>query len=118
MILGVVGSRDVPRYGIMEEELDKIIKQYSVTMIISVGDMGPDCLIQRYASLCQIPCKEMRPERIDEVIDLCDRLVAFWDGGFRGTTPYVVTKAVSVGTLVRVIRVDRMDSRYHLRYHL
>jgi len=93
MKLAVVGSRGFNNYEFLCETLDKI---KDVDTIVSGGAKGADSLGARYAKDRKLKLIEFKPDwnkfgksagfkRNIQIVDECDKLVAFWDGVSKGT---------------------------------
>lgn len=86
----IVGSRNI-------DNID--ISPYipgDVTHIISGGAKGVDTLAEQYADKHKISKSIFRPrydlykrgapiKRNDKMVDMCDKVIAFWDGKSKGT---------------------------------
>ena len=94
MELAIIGSRSFNDYDKLKNEVDKI---ENITTIISGGAKGADTLAEKYAFEKNIPIKIFPANwskfgkragiiRNKEIIDNCDKVIAFWDGESRGTT--------------------------------
>jgi len=93
MKLAIIGSRSFNDYDKLKNEVDKI---KDITTIISGGAKGADTLAEKYAFEKNIPIKIFPANwskfgkqagiiRNKEIIDNCDKVIAFWDGESRGT---------------------------------
>lgn len=109
MKLAVIGSR----------ELSLDITPYvpeGVDEIISGGAKGIDTCAEEYADKKKLSKHIIRPrydlypskvapiKRNDIIIDLCDEVLAFWDGQSRGTSS-TINKAKKKGKPVIVIEI-------------
>ena len=93
MIIGFTGSRNITELN--EDILKELDKVKNKDIIIHGGAIGADQLIKEYASMNKIEQKIIRPinpsnnqhylYRNIEIITLCDKLIAYWDGKSRGT---------------------------------
>ena len=94
--LAVVGSRGFKDYECLKNTLDSIHNKIPITEIISGGAKGADSLAEKWAIENEVPTTIIYPEwelygksagfiRNREIISLCDRVVAFWDGESKGT---------------------------------
>lgn len=92
MKIAVIGSRD----GFTKEEIyNKLDKSGFIEKIITGGARGVDTYAERYAYIHRIECEIIRPEnpsikydylkRNMEIINKCDKAIAFWDGKSKGT---------------------------------
>ena len=89
----ITGSRTITDKDRIFGVLDKEIKEGDV--IIHGGARGVDSTIQFYCGERNIPCvctkpiypckKEYYLYRNAEMVGMCDRVIAFWDGESRGT---------------------------------
>jgi hypothetical protein len=93
MKLAIVGSRTFNDYGLLVSSIKDIP---DVTEIVSGGARGADKLAERYAKEKNIPIKIFLPEwdllgksagyiRNKQIVDYCDKVLAFWDGISKGT---------------------------------
>ncbi len=91
-IFAVVGSRTFSDYKLLETVLD----EFEIEEIITGGARGADRLAETYADARGIKKRVIRPDydrygrpaplvRNRVIVDLADRVVAFWDGKSRGT---------------------------------
>jgi hypothetical protein len=92
MKIAVIGSRNFNDY----KKLCETLSQYEISEIVSGGAKGADSLAERYSKEYDIKItifypdwkkfgKSAGPIRNKEIIDYCDRVVAFWDGTSKGT---------------------------------
>lgn len=90
MKLLIVGSRSI-----VDFDLEGLVPD-DVDLIISGGARGMDTVAERYADSHSIPKLIIRPRydrygrgaplrRNEEMVDLCDAVLAVWDGESRGT---------------------------------
>jgi len=108
MKIAVVGSRSITGYidftAILPDNID---------LIISGGANGVDTLAEEYADRNGIEKLIIKPDykryqrrapliRDCEMVDLCDAVVAVWDGSSRGTA-YTVKYAVKTGKPVKLM---------------
>jgi len=107
----VVGSRSIKDFD---------ISPYIPTdteMIISGGANGIDTLAEEYADKKRISKLIMRPQynlyrktaplkRNESMVELCDRVLVFWDGLSKGTK-YTIDYAKEIGKPVDVIIVPQ-----------
>lgn len=107
MKLLIVGSR-----GIKDIDISMYLPE-NVECIISGGAVGADTIAERYADKQGIHKIIIKPKyelygraapikRNKEMVDMCDQLLAFWDGRSRGTK-YTISYAKKMGKIVRVI---------------
>jgi hypothetical protein len=68
----------------------------TITEFVSGGARGADQLAEKYSSQIGIPIKvfpadwdkygrSAGPRRNEQIVEYCDRLIAFWDGKSKGT---------------------------------
>ena len=109
MTLAIIGSRDCPAVDI-EEYLDEM-----PDAIVSGGAKGADTCAREFATRKGIKMIEFLPDykrygrsaplvRNRQIIDCCDKVLAFWDGKSKGTK-YTIDYAEKMGKPVRVIRI-------------
>ncbi len=90
MILMIAGSRSINNI-----DISKYIPK-DTTHIISGGAKGVDTLAEQYADKHKISKTILRPrydlykkgaplKRNNEMVDICDKVIAFWDGKSKGT---------------------------------
>lgn len=110
MKLLISGSRSIT-----ELDLEPYIPD-GVTEIISGGAKGVDALAEEYADRHGIPKTIVLPrytlygraapiKRDDEMVDMCDTVLAFWDGRSSGTK-HTVDYANKTGKSVKIVVVD------------
>ena len=102
--IAIIGSREFFDYDLLEDKINKLIKDYSwsIEEIVSGGAIGCDTLAKQFAEQNKISIKEFKPDynlgrhapllRNDEIVAYSDIIVAFWDGESTGTK-YVINKA-------------------------
>lgn len=110
MKIAVVGSRGWEDYARLEGVLDK----YPASELVSGAAQGADRLAEVYAIKRRIPITIYEPnmtggydvreyhKRNQNIVENCDKLVAFWDGksaGTRGT----IERARRAGKLLEVV---------------
>ena len=110
MKIAVVGSRVWEDYARLEGVLDK----YPASELVSGAAQGADRLAEVYAIKRRIPITIYEPnmtggydvreyhKRNQNIVENCDKLVAFWDGksaGTRGT----IERARRAGKLLEVV---------------
>jgi hypothetical protein len=110
MKIAVVGSRGWEDYARLEWVLDK----YPASELVSGAAQGADRLAEVYAIKRRIPITIYEPnmtggydvreyhKRNQNIVENCDKLVAFWDGksaGTRGT----IERARRAGKLLEVV---------------
>ena len=95
-ILLVTGSREISDYRFVFKSLDDIKKDYSFDSLLTGGAEGVDFLVKLYALYHKIPYEQIKPDwkqfgkgagaiRNAEMVDICDKGTAIWDGFSRGT---------------------------------
>lgn len=108
----IAGSR-------IEEKID--ISEYippETTVIISGGAKGIDTLAEIYAEQHNIEKIIMKPnykkfgkfaplKRNEEMVDIADRIVIFWDGKSKGTR-YTLKYALKSGKPIQVISIPKI----------
>lgn len=91
-------------------------------LILSGGASGVDTLAEQYADKHKISKLILRPrydlyrraaplKRNDAMVDICDRVLIFWDGVSRGTK-HTIDYARKTGKPVEVITIDN-NQRSH-----
>ena len=92
MTIGVIGSRNFKDYELLKSTLDKL----DINCIVSGGARGADSLAEKYANENNINTIIFKPDwslgkgagfiRNAKVINISDKIVAFWDGISKGTS--------------------------------
>jgi len=111
MKLLIIGSRSIKEYDFGEHI------PAGVTMIISGGAGGIDTLAEKYADKKRLTKLIMRPRydlygraaplrRNEQMVELCDAVLAVWDGSSRGTK-YTLDYAEKLGKRVILLLSDR-----------
>lgn len=111
MKVAIVGSRT------LEIEILKDIIPKSTTQIISGAARGIDRKARQLATELHIQILEICPDyerykrlaplkRNDEIIDLSDMVIAFWDGKSRGTK-YVIDRCKQLGKPLKVYMISK-----------
>ena len=101
MKIAVIGSR-----GITKIDLGKYLPE-GTTEIVSGGAKGVDTCAAQYARANGLKLTEFLPDyetygrgaplvRNEQIVDYCDKLIAFWDGKSTGTV-YTVKACVRKG---------------------
>lgn len=96
MKLAVVGSRNFQDYDLLRSKLSKINDETPITLILSGGAQGADCLGEFFAEENNIPTQIFKPDwkkfgraagviRNEDIIKNSDQVIAFWDGKSKGT---------------------------------
>lgn len=107
MKLLIAGSRNI-------KNID--LKQYipkETTLIISGGATGVDTIAEQYADKYRISKLILRPRydlyrrnaplmRNDEMVDICDKVLIFWDGVSKGTK-HTIDYAKKLGKPIDII---------------
>lgn len=107
MKLLIVGSRSITDFDISPYIPD------DVELIISGGAKGIDTLAELYADKVKISKLILRPDykkykrgaplkRNEEMVDLCDKALVFWDGVSKGTK-YTIDYAGKIGKEIEII---------------
>ena len=110
MKLLIAGSRSIKTFGI-----DRFIPT-ETTLIISGGAAGIDTIAEEYADRMRISKIILRPDyktfgrsaplkRNEEMVDMCDRVLVFWDGVSKGTK-YTINFAKKVGKPIEIIMIE------------
>jgi len=108
MIVLVCGSREINNYSLVEKAIHA--SGFPPTKIIGGGARGVDTRAKLYATINQIPFEEFPADwdthgknagkiRNRTMVDLCDAVVAVWDGrspGTRHTIKYAELKGKPV----------------------
>ena len=115
MKLGIVGSRKLDDYSILEEAIKEHYPNCS--FIVSGGALGADTLGVLYAQIHKIPYFEHLPNtdlysdfataakaRNTLIVDDADEILAFWNGKSSGTRDSI-EKAYASGTPFKVIKI-------------
>lgn len=107
MKLAVVGSRNWQ----MPIVISQILSEIYPSEIVSGGAQGVDSFAEAWAKLHLIPVKVFKPDwskgksagaqRNRQIIDYCDKLIAFWDGKSKGTK-ISIDMAAKAGKLWKV----------------
>ena len=114
MNIGVVGSRNLEDYDVVEAVLISSVNPKEDT-IISGGARGADQLAEHFANDNNIPKKIYKPDyeqygiaapfiRNQLIVDDADMIVAFWDGKSSGTLD-TIKKAEKKGITVLNIQI-------------
>ena len=109
MKLLIVGSRSIT-----DIDISAYIPS-NVDLIISGGAKGIDIIAEKYADEKRISKLIMRPEynlykraaplkRNDKMVDICDKVIVFWDGVSKGTK-HTIDYAVKVGKPIEIIKI-------------
>lgn len=109
MKLLVAGSRSIKNF-----DLSKYIPN-DTEIIISGGSAGVDALAEQYADEMKLSKFILRPKykrykrgaplkRNDEMVDMCDKVLAIWDGVSKGTK-HTIDYANKVGKPVEIVRI-------------
>lgn len=115
----VAGSRRFANYDDVSKVIDKMIVNKREThniVIVSGGAQGPDTLGRAYAirngfrvELCEADWdnvgKSAGFRRNEQMRDVADALLAFWDGKSKGTK-HMIDIMVGAGKPVRIAEVD------------
>lgn len=109
MKLLIVGSRSITDFDISPYIPD------DVELIISGGARGIDTLAEQYADKMKISKLVLRPnyarykrgaplKRNNKMVDMCDKVLVFWDGVSRGTK-HTVDCAIHSGKDIEIVKV-------------
>lgn len=115
----VAGSRKFTSYDDVAAVINKMIVNKKKThniVIVSGGAQGPDTLGRAYAikngyrvELCEADWdrlgKSAGYRRNEQMRDISDALLAFWDGKSKGTR-HMIESMLAVGKPVRIAEVD------------
>lgn len=115
----VAGSRKFASYDDVAAVINKMIVNKKKThniVIVSGGAQGPDTLGRAYAikngyrvELCEADWdrlgKSAGYRRNEQMRDISDALLAFWDGKSKGTR-HMIESMLAVGKPVRIAEVD------------
>jgi hypothetical protein len=94
MKVAIIGSRTFNDYELLKRTLNEM--NSSIELIVSGGAVGADKLGEKYAYEYSIPTLIFIPDwetfgryagflRNKDIVDNCDRVIAFWDGKSKGT---------------------------------
>lgn len=108
MKLAIIGSRNINNI-----DISKHIT-LNPSQIISGGAKGVDTLAADYAAINNIGLLVIKPDykahrqgapirRNEKIVQLCDQVLAFWDGSSRGTK-YVIDYAQKLGKHVTIVK--------------
>lgn len=112
----VAGSRGFNDYERLRDVLDKLLaSKLPDVQVVSGAARGADQLGERYASEKGLGVNRMPADwdthgrragyvRNEQMAEVADALVAFWDGESRGTK-HMIDIATAKGMMVRVVRV-------------
>lgn len=109
MKLMIAGSRTIENIDISPYISD------DTELIISGGAKGIDALAEQYADKHRISKLILRPKyklyqrrapliRNDEMVDMCDKVLVFWDGKSRGTK-HTIDYAKRTGKPIDIITI-------------
>ena len=110
MKIAIVGSRDFPDLEVVKEYVRGLPEG---TVVISGGARGVDSTAEAEARLCGLEVISFVPDwnkhgkkagflRNVDIVEACDKLVAFWDGKSKGTQ-HSLTLAKTMGKEWRII---------------
>lgn len=110
MKLLIAGSRSITDFDISE------YIPSDTSLIISGGANGVDTLAEEYADKKRISKLILRPrydlyrraaphKRNDEMVELCDKVLIFWDGVSKGTK-HTIDYANKIGKPIEIITVS------------
>ncbi len=109
MKLLIAGSRSITDFDISE------YIPSDTSLIISGGANGVDTLAEEYADKKRISKLILRPrydlyrraaplKRNDEMVELCDKVLIFWDGVSKGTK-HTIDYANKIGKPIEIITI-------------
>lgn len=110
----IAGGRDFNDYALLEQKMDKLLKNQDDIVVVCGMARGADSLGEQYAksrgyTVYYYPAKwdkygkSAGYRRNEKMAENADALVAFWDGKSRGTK-HMIDIAISHNLNVRVIR--------------
>lgn len=110
MKLAIIGSRSFDNYDFLKTRFKDIGE---IEVVISGGAKGADALAEKWALENNIPTKIFLPDfkkfgrgayrmRNEEIVNLSDEIIAFWDGKSKGTKNSI-TYARKKNKLVTII---------------
>jgi len=121
----IAGGRDFNDYELLVRKCNKILRNIKDVEVISGkqktidkegNEYGADFLGERYAESKGYKIKSFPylkqygraggPMRNEQMADYADALIAFWDGGSRGTAD-MIERAKSHGLKIRVIKYKK-----------
>jgi len=120
----IVGSRTIHNY----PAISKILKQHDIQAIISGGAKGVDTLANTYADKHNIEIVNIYPKwnthgkkagyiRNKQIVNLCNVVLAFWDGKSKGTThSFTLAKQLHKDLYIYVYNVNKRCFELHLHY--
>ena len=114
--IAIIGSRSLAGM-----DLTSYLPRHRNWRLISGGAVGVDSIAERWADGLGVPKTILRPDyprfghsaplvRDREIVDLADRVLAFWDGSSHGTN-YTVTYALSKGKPVELFLIQNGSVR-------
>lgn len=109
MKLLIAGSRSITDF-----DISPYIPE-GVSVIISGGAGGVDTLAEKYADKMKLSKYIIRPnyarykkgaplKRNDEMVDMCDMVLVFWDGVSNGTK-HTIDYAAKIGKSIDVVKI-------------
>jgi len=109
MELLITGSRTFNDKELLFSELNKL----NFDLLISGGAKGADQLAEEFVRCHNIPIDQHKPDykkygrgapivRNKEMVELCDTVIAFWDGKSKGTKS-TIDYAKKLGKEIRII---------------
>jgi hypothetical protein len=95
MKLAIIGSRDFPDMDLVRYVVSRVCRNTPGLVIVSGGARGVDQVAAATAELHKVTLEVWLPDwskgrgagmaRNTQIIDNCDRFLAFWDGQSKGT---------------------------------
>lgn len=121
MKIAVIGSRSFK-----DKELLKAVLDAEIQMIelITGGAVGADTMAENWAKNRQIPTTILKPnyekfgkyaplERNNRIIEIAEKVIAFWDGQSKGTQ-YVIKECQRLRKPLKVIRYQTAQTNLFL----
>lgn len=95
MKLAIVGSREFKDWPLAQSWIDAVFTVFPITSLVSGGASGADSFAEMYAKIDLIPIEVIKPEwekgihagfeRNSLIVEKADIVLAFWNGGSKGT---------------------------------
>ena len=114
----IAGCRSYTNYQEAKAFITSCLKEYEATACITIlsgGCKGADLLGERWAGEMGFPVRRFLPDwkrykkaagpiRNKQMVEICHKVICFWDGKSRGTGS-LIRYAVSLGKKVEVKRI-------------